>query len=427
MLYALKDRLAHRINSVPYIARVNGLIYQFMIDYKIALTGTLIWLLVTLITATGTATIQPDFSRAPATFNHDWLSRLSYVDPVLEKILIEAGMNENASTMLVKSPGFPFLITRPLVLLTHWSIEAAQFVGNKLCTLLAAISVTLLFASLYDQPTAQRTVGYLLFSLFGGYVFLMSYPEPFYIALWAAGFYCYFRNLKTDQFSDLAYSSFYFSLAVLSRPQGAPTLIPALFAGILIRFVSSIRQRSSDKALLEHILWESGLRLLLLCVIPTAIFAAWLAYTSQVTGIPVAPLTMQQFFGRSGVLKLPLSAIADTYTSFFYTGAAYWGINYETWCLTVALIGLSIMLILCIRRRIAWELFIFTLLTVVLSLASGNSRGLGRFVLATPLCIIPALIVPRKLDTLLWICGIAVTITLFVLNITANNSFFWQP
>lgn len=404
--------------------RYSQVIRAFMSRFEMALLATLTWLVITLIAAHAMSTIRPDRSRAPETFNHDWTARLSYADPELEKVLIRSGLNADASTMLVKSPGFPFLLTKPLTVLTNWEIGFAQFVSNKLATLLAAISTSLLFTKLFDKQLADRAVGYLLFSLIGGYVFLMSYPEPFYIGLWVLGFYFYFRSAGTGQIIDLAFASLCFCLAVLSRPQAGPSLIPALFVGIVIQLVQTVRQRQVSQ---EEILWTTGIKLLLLCVIPAMVFWAWLAYTSQVSGVPLAPLTLQSYYFRSINFEFPLTTIIEGYQYFLGTGNFYWGIWYETLTLTFILISLAVMFVLCLRQRLPWEFFIFSLLTVIIALGSGTIRGMGRFSIATPVFLVPMLIVPRKFDMYLWMLGIALSLIAFMLIVSSNTSLFWQP
>lgn len=345
------------------------------------------------------ATILPDV-HANTIF-----SNLNQHDSDMEAVIVEHGYSPEGLVLATKFPLFAML-TRLYADAAGVATTEALPIASKLGQFVALLGLWALMQDLMgDDDQAGRAVFYLTFSILGaGFVWILSYPEGLFVGMWAWSFVFFFRRRYIPAGCMTV-------LAVLTRPQAAPTMVPVFGLSLIIG------------ALHERERWPVGdvlQALLLVCIIPSAVFALWLWRVSYLTQVSFAPLAAQVFFGRDK-LVFPWQTLAAFFDD-LSRGPVTFALLYQLYMVVLVLAGCGLLLWLTWRRQIRWELALFSLLNMVLALSSNQVYGLNRFALVTWISVLPIYIVPRRFDTVFWLLGGAATLMMTaILTFNVNS------
>ncbi len=377
--------------------------------FAIPLVVLVFWLLHLLISLGLGFYLQsnPELLEAPWFFAPDWASNLAHWDVLWEMRIVDQGYGPDFSPQT--SAKFPLaaLSARLLHQAFGLSIQIALFIVNKVGVLIGFWALWRLVDRLYDSATSNRAVAYMACSLFGtSFIYWMSYPDPLFLAWWALAFDALFTGRPYR-------AGLWATLAVWTRPQGA-LLLPIFALSIL---VDSIKMNGFRRAFLNRAFW---LNFLSACFIPSLALIAWVIRVSDVTRIPFSPYTAQQDVRQTGLIW-PWQRIIERFQAMLnFAQPLNIGKWLEGYQLALLIVLLVILCVVCWRRKLRWELLIFTILSVFLPLMTALF-AIGRFATLTLLPLAFIYIVPSKrcwIDYLLWLIGIILSLLVFMaLNI----------
>ncbi|MFZ5425176.1 MAG: hypothetical protein ACOZAO_05255 [Patescibacteria group bacterium] len=343
----------------------------------------------------------PGVMEGSGLFDTDWASNLAHWDPELERLVILWGYQPQS----VLSSKYPFfsMITRALIQLTGMEVTTAMFVVTTVGVFYGFFALWMLLDYLRDMEYADRVIWYMPFSFLGtGFVFLMSFPEAFHIGFWSDAFRRFFNK---DYFG----ASLFVGLAVLTRPQSI-VLLPVFALSILHQEQGNI-----------NAVVEKGLKA---CGFPTLVYVVWTWWVSKITEVGLSPITAQDYF-RRGDKGLPWTRTHEWFDWLRYNNPSEfnWGQVFETYHLLLIGVGLIVLAFMVYRKELRWELFLFTLLSIMLPLST-HVFAIGRFALATWMPFAYAELIPQKYDKHALIFNASLTvITMFVLGVSTGPSW----
>ncbi len=357
---------------------------------------------------------NPELPEAPWFSSPDWAGNLAHWDVNWEMRIADQGYGPDFSPQT--SAKFPLaaLSARLLHQAFGFSLQVALFVVNKIGVLLGFWALWRLINRLYDPLTANRTVGYMACSLFGtSFIYWMSYPDPLFLAWWALAFDALFTSRPYR-------AGLWATLAVWTRPQGA-LLLPIFALSILI---DNLKTHGLRSVIFNRGFWSNVLSA---CLLPSLALIGWIIRVSDVTGIPFSPYIAQADVRTTGLIW-PWQRIIQHFRDIQrLTDPIYVGMRLESYQLILIMVLLVILCIACLRRKLRWELFLFSLLSVFLPLMTAIF-AIGRFATLTLLPLGFVFFIPVKrrwIDIFLWSMGIILSlVVLVIINIFSLQVYY---
>lgn len=358
---------------------------------------------------------NPELPEAPWFSTPDWAGNLAHWDVNWEFRIVDQGYGPDFSPQT--SAKFPLaaLFARLLHQAFNLPIQVALFIVNKAGLLLALSALWHLVARLHNPPAANRAIGYIAFPIFGtAFIYWMSYPDPLFLAWWALAFTSLFQRRYFR-------AGLWTVLAVWSRPQGA-LLLPVFALSILLHHRAELRAGLTAASRVLR-------PLLAACLLPTLALIAWVIRVSDVTAIPFSPYLAQSDVRQTG-LMWPWDRLALR-LNFMLTeppplNPGYW---LEAWQLLLIIVGLIALIALAYRRRLPWELCLFSGLSVAFPLLTGII-AIGRFATLTWLPLVFIYCIPPRLhwlDSLLWALGLILSLAVLIGLNLANTGLYYVP
>jgi hypothetical protein len=360
-------------------------------------------------------TLYPDTNNALGSYN-TVISNLIRHDVRMEAALVNTGLQPDNLPIATKFPLFA-MTTRLAADLLNLDTADALFIMSKLYQLLGFLGLwTLVLEVTQSQQQANRAILYMFFSLLGsGYAWVFPYPEGLFLATWTWAFIFFFREWYPAAGAVTV-------LAVLSRPQAAPSILPAFFLSIL---VVAFRHRSLLRHEFDQFVVRFGLPILLTCGLPLIVYTAWLWRASTLTQMSFAPFQAQLYFGRN-VLTFPTRPLWQVIEN-LGNGLVFrsFGTLFDSYTALLVIIGSAVLCWLTWKQKIPIALTIFSILNVFMALASGQLYGLGRFAMLTWISVVPIYCIRtnnKYLDSLLWALGLFIsTLVIAVLSLNVNG------
>ena len=183
--------------------------------------------------------------------------------------------------------------------------------------------------------------------------------------------------------------------------------------------IDSLKTRGFRATIISRVFWSNALSA---CLLPALALIVWVIRVSDVTRIPFSPYAAQQDVRPTG-LVWPWQRIIERFQAMLDTtqrlSLGKWLEGYQ---LGLILVTLIILIVVCWRRKLRWELLTFTVLSIFLPLMTGI-LAIGRFATLTFLPLAFVYIVPAKrrwVDTVLWLIGIILSLLVLIsLNLNA--------
>jgi hypothetical protein len=350
----------------------------------------------------------PGALESPQFYPQTWAGNLAHYDPHSYVLIAQQGYGAEGRDFQssVRFPLFPFF-TRLAMQVFALDPYVALFILSKAALLVGLVGVWLLAAHWEAPAQANRALVYVAFPLLGsGYTWLMSYPDALHLALWTFGFWLLLRRRY-----DLA--GLVTVLCVWTRPHAV--IILPVFAFVLVS--DAVRERGW-RSLMEPALWWRGL---LTCGLPLLAFGAWLLHISRLTEIPLSPITAQAAYGR-GELLSPLARVVEFLSLPWARPFNLWTgsmvINYYQVLLII--VSLVILGAAAVRRRLAWGMVVFSLLSLLPGLST-EIYAVARFALLTWIPVALMYIVPPRYDLPVMAFAVAFNfLTVVVVNLTGG-------
>ncbi len=303
---------------------------------------------------------------------YPWHENLSHWDIYNEMQIVREWYTPAHPDLAVK---FPFLsgTTRAIWLLTGGSISLIITLVAKAGLLFGFAEFWRLMTFLKGERFAHRAVCWLAFPFLGtGYVWLMNYPEGWYLGFWSAALYLFFRN--RDFAAGLAAAA-----AVLTRPQGM--LLTGVLGLAILWKAFRLEAPTAEKT--RYIL-RRGLAVGLL---PVMVWLAWVLHVSDLVGLELAPYSGQRYWSRTAWV-LPWQTLYR-----FAIRRARLGFNNAAQVIVTAQILLMCFSLLYLfravrRGKLRGELWLYSLLALVLPLTS-QIVSIGRYALLTVVPLTP--------------------------------------
>ncbi len=357
---------------------------------------------------------NPELPEAPWFSSPDWAGNLAHWDINWEMRITDQGYGPDFVPQT--SAKFPLaaLSARLIHQLLGVSIQVALFIVNKFGLLVGLWALWRLVNRLFGPLTADRAVGYMACVLFGtSFIYWMSYPDPLFLAWWALAFDALFAK-------QYYRAGLWAALAVWTRPQGA-LLLPVFALSILI---GHLRMQGLRSTFLGRAFW---INVFSACLIPSLALVAWVIRISDVTLIPFSPYAAQQDVRQTGLIW-PWQRIIQFFDDLQrLTQFTYLGMRLEAFQLIWIGLLLIVLCVLSVRRKLPWELSLFSLMCVFLPLMTAIF-AVGRFATMTFLPVGFVFLIPakyRRLDTLLWTIGLLLSMLVFiVLNIFTMQIYY---
>ena len=341
-------------------------------------------------------------------------SVLCGVDCAYERDLVRTGYN--ASVPAGYFAKYPLMNTAARVVWRVWAIrpELILFVLSRAGLWFGLAELYRLIARLYGTSTAYRTVWWVLFPpTLAAYTWFTTYPES-----WQLGFTCLALTLYVAAQPERA--SIPIALLILARPQGM-FLLAVLGTGL-------IWQRRNDRSRLISDLTA-------LSLLPLLTWAGWMLYTTHLTHILLAPITVQASEHGRHLTGPPFELLVHFIKQRFAVGLINIRVTLRSMQLMVLLIECALLGNAWRQKRLRPELAAFALIAFLLPLHT-SLLGAARFALVTPLAWLPVILPPswdrrvQRVEPVLWTinatAGVVLTaIAISYLNIDLNVR--WLP
>jgi hypothetical protein len=359
---------------------------------------------------------NPELPEAPWFSSPDWAGNLAHWDVNWEMRIADQGYGPDFVPQT--SAKFPLaaLSARLIHQLLGVSIQVALFIVNKFGVLVGFWALWRLVNRLFDPLTAHRAVGYMACALFGtGFIYWMSYPDPLFLAWWALAFDALFAK-------QYYRAGLWATLAVWTRPQGA-LLLPVFALSIL---VNHLRTHGFRATFFGRAFWANVFSA---CLIPSLALIAWVIRVSDVTLIPFSPYAAQQDVRQTGLIWPWQRIIQFVDDLQRLTQFTYIGMRLEAVQLILVGLLLVVLGVLSFRRKLPWELSLFSLMCVFLPLMTAIF-AVGRFATMTFLPVGFVFLVPvkyRRLDILLWVIGLLLSMLVFIVLNMFSLQIYYVP